>query len=543
MKHRRAQVFCALCILLMFTTAWAQNRLLVDIGPEKIALGDRVDVTLTVEGDTPKGQPDFTALQQDFVIAGTMRTYQTHIINGVSHSQAQWILELYPKKAGTLTLPSLRWGQLLSPAQTITVANKPLTDQTHPTTQDALLLETNVTPREAYLQQQLTFTTRILSTLDIREAQLSPPDGKHFAVYPEYKQRKYEHTAGDKTYEVIERTYALFPTDTKAHTLDPIRFQGIAQTLTSNGFMRFAKHRKVKRSSDATSILVKPALPNTSGWLPAESLELSQSWELPDTVEVGTPIVRTIKIAALGMNPDVLPSFKWDHLADTKVYADKPQLRHYFDGNNVRVLWQQTITYIPTRAAALTLPGLNLKWFNTLKGTFETAQLVSKQLSLDTVAPPVTPPSVDTETTPAPLIQTLTADKTFKQWHLLIGLSLLSLAGGLGYLWHSPLLKRQKKWWLVHPLRIRYALWRARQTRDNAATLTILNDWKATQDFMGRDIDKTLFSEIKHTLSAQVYGVADDAIDEASLWQDLIRLLKSSKKPRSKSETILPDLF
>lgn len=429
-------------------------------------------------------------------------------------------------------------------------------------TQDNLIIETHLLPTQAYPQSQLIYRIRVMSTLDIREARLSAPEGKNITLYPEYKQRQFRMQRDGTTFDVIERSYALFPTHPGKTKLEPIDFQGIAQTLVTSGNMRYPKHFKIHRKSESHALAIDPTPKSSAHWLPASRLSLHQHWQGDSQYKLGEPITRTITLQATGLNPAQLPEFQWSHLQGIKVYADKPIVKSFFDGNTVRTIWQQKINYIPTQTGEFILPQLKLTWFNTHTGQFETATLAKKAFSLapvpsttnnkannlDAVTSVTKSVSSNIESPLESPIEKMPSQfgqtSLWRNVNIYLGIALLCIAIILKFIWQSPLVCRQKTKLYMHPKRIQYNLWRTRQIQDNRATLNILQDWQATQIASSRKIDDALYAQICQPLQSACYSSTENSLDEKALWSNIKTVLKSAKPAKKLDATSrLPSLF
>ncbi|MGH8173404.1 MAG: BatD family protein, partial [Rhodanobacteraceae bacterium] len=72
-------------------------------------LGETVTLNVEAQGSAG-GQPDFSALAQDFNQLGTQSSQQVSIVNGSSTAKTVWAVGLEPKHAGRITIPALALG-------------------------------------------------------------------------------------------------------------------------------------------------------------------------------------------------------------------------------------------------------------------------------------------------------------------------------------------------------------------------------------------------------------------------------------------------
>ena len=72
-------------------------------------MGETVTLNVEATGDTG-GQPDFSALSQDFNLLGTQSSQQVSIVNGASTAKTVWAVGLEPKRAGRIAIPAIAVG-------------------------------------------------------------------------------------------------------------------------------------------------------------------------------------------------------------------------------------------------------------------------------------------------------------------------------------------------------------------------------------------------------------------------------------------------
>src|SRR5215475_8551580 len=94
-------------------------------------LGESVTLNVEAKGSTD-GNPDFSALSQDFDMLGTQSSQQFSIVNGASTAKTVWAVGLEPKRAGKLTIPPIALGALHTTPVALTVLPQPAGAQGKP---------------------------------------------------------------------------------------------------------------------------------------------------------------------------------------------------------------------------------------------------------------------------------------------------------------------------------------------------------------------------------------------------------------------------
>ena len=130
---------------------------------------------------------------------------------------------------------------------------------------------------------------------------------------------------------------------------------------------------------NVTMLTVKPIPANYSGdqWLPVNKLQLAEKWSAdPSTFMVGEPITRTLEESASGLTAAQLPALADSTTLDGfKLYPDQVQLTDDKNDAGISGKRVQKIAYIPTRAGNVTLPAIEVKWWDVATGKEQVTSL------------------------------------------------------------------------------------------------------------------------------------------------------------------------
>lgn len=407
-------VFQLLVLLLALGYALAGRAASVDawLDRTQIAEGDTVQLTLEARGQV-SGQPDTAPLEQDFDILGTSTGSRISIVNGQTDARTSWTLTLSPKHGGKLTIPPLRVGGSTTPALALTVSDAPA-----PTASGGadIFIETSVEPRHPYVQQQVLYTVRLLAAVPISNGQLSEPKPADTLVEPLGDDREYTTVRDGRRYRVTERRYALFPQGSGRLELDAPVFDGevpASGRRTASPLQRFFGNdpmfgrslfndlmtpvRRTRVRGKALAVDVRPRAGASQGaqWLPAEQLTLTGSWQ-PESGEVpaGDPVTLQLDITAKGLTGGQLPNLAPAAVDGFDVYPDQAQRQTDTGASGVTGHLHQKIAFIPRRAGRLSLPDIQVSWWDTQAGRERVARLPGRVLQVapatgrpDTAAP------------------------------------------------------------------------------------------------------------------------------------------------------------
>ncbi len=377
----------------------AKTNIIVKADRHPVLLEESFDLIFEADGAVDD-EPDFTPLTQDFDILSTHTGSSISVINARISTTKTWTLTLFARREGRLPIPAIAFGADRSPATAITVQRTSPGQGNRPPEDIFLILK--VRPQEVYVQQQLIAKVKLYRAVNTANATLSEPEltsGKAI-IEPLDKDSEYETIINNQRYQVLERSYAVYPQESGTMQFKPIRFQG--QIARQSGFMfnPFGpRPRTVVRQSPVVELTVKAIADAFTGthWLPASRLTLSEQWSQdPLTMRVNAPITRTLNITAEGLTASQLPVLT-AHLGDAfKQYPDQPVLETRKTLNGSTGIRQEKSALIPTAAGDFTLPEVRLPWWNTQTDTLEYAVLPERTVRVlaDATAARITPPPV-----------------------------------------------------------------------------------------------------------------------------------------------------
>lgn len=360
-------------------------------------LGETVTLNVEATGDVG-GQPDFSALSQDFNLLGTQSSQQVSILNGASTTKVVWAVGLEPKHAGRLAIPALAIGSAKTSPLALSVLAQPAGAQGKPG--DDVFLEVTAEPLAPYVQQQVRYTVKLYFSFGLTDGNLSEPSADGVVVQRLGQDKSYLATIGERRYHVMERHYALTPEKSGTLALPALVFRGnTLDAADPTGF--FSRPRTISARSDAAQLNVKPkpaTWPASEPWLPAQSMLLKDDTELPNEIHVGDPVTRTIRLQAQGLGFEQLPELELTAPEGAEIYPDKADTRTRDDGTWLYGERVRKFAFVPTKPGSLTIPGVSVKWWDTTHDRMETAELPAHTLSVLPAAGakgPTNAPAVD----------------------------------------------------------------------------------------------------------------------------------------------------
>ena len=378
-------------ILLSLCASAAAADISAQLDRERIVQGETV--TLVIQTDDPQLNldGDFSLLDKDFEVLDRRSETQMSIVNGQQSAVVRLMLTLEPRRSGELTIPAMRFGAATTAPLGLQVDAAP---EPEPGEAPTVFIEVEVDPKTGpyYVHAQLRLTVRVFYQQSLSEAAISPPEPASASVrlldeVPFQAERK------GVRFRVLERHYAVFPERSGPMQIPPMKLSGrLVERRSDRLWQPTVRGRRIEVASEPLELVIQPKPPAFSGqsWLPARSLELTQTVSASDTLIVGEPVTRTIMVDAVGLEENMITQPPWPDVPDVRIYPDQPQGISRNDGKWVLGHKEFRYAVVPEKEGELVLPQLSLHWWDTLNDRQQTAVLPEQRLRVlpSTLAPP-----------------------------------------------------------------------------------------------------------------------------------------------------------
>ncbi len=316
--HRTGILRCFILLLLISNTSLWSGKSAAEISPyikmstetPRVFVGDLIILDIEYVGLVE--EPDFSLLKS--AAPFERETYGTRI--GVFGGKVIEIkirrMEFVADKAGPLILGPLTSRNTIDGEQTpldvitsnsVTIKVQAASKTIWTVSAADAVLTTTLSPSNPYVHQQLTLDITLQHQHQIAEEQFKLPSLNDFKVVPVFSERRtVDASNGMRT---TAWRYLIFPKFSGVIDLGEVSWSG---TLVKSRTERAA----FKRSSGVGSIAVLPAIESGSihgeWWLPASSLELTESWSSDlKQLKAGSESIRTLSVIATGVTASQLP--------------------------------------------------------------------------------------------------------------------------------------------------------------------------------------------------------------------------------------------
>ncbi len=400
-------------INIFFPIASFAAEFIASLDHNQINVGDSFTLQLKLSDASPEGYPDTSELKKDFTILGKQQLSNTTIINGNVSSSTSWQYRLAPKKEGKYTISPIKIesseGVLTSQPISLSV-EKGSGPSTNP--DKSITFSASVNKRTPYKNEPIIYTVRFTSQENLVNIQLgeSPVDGA--VIKTIRKPEVIERVDNGIPTKILEAKYIITPLKPGSVKIPGFLIQGqkVVQDKSpfdsmfgrEEGFSSILKgfeNLGIERLEPFTLISnevvldVKSPPQNLSVWLPAESLEISESLPENQSFKVGEAFTRSFTIVGEGITANQLPNLKDQQGkgAHVKIYGDKPVTEESFKQDKLTSWREESYTLVPQQPGKLTLPEISVSWWNVKENKIAYATIAERTIE---VMPGIhTPPS------------------------------------------------------------------------------------------------------------------------------------------------------
>lgn len=357
-------------------------------------------LVLTISSTTTtSGSPDLSPLAKDFDVFSSGQRMSVEVINGQLRQFSSWQIAMSPKHSGKITIPAIRVGHESTKPIVIKVSGHVASKQAV----EDFIIETEVTPRDAFVQQQMIYTQRVWCARNIRNGELSPLSVQGKANIERFGEDvQSTRTRSNRHYQVVERRYLVFAQDSGNLTFEAPVLRALTYDSNPTDFWSQRKPTQIRVTGNALHVNVKPQPASFQGawWLPAEQVKLTEEWSDSQDARVGEPITRTVTLKAYGLKAQQLPELKFEYPAQLNNYPDKSVMDTKIEKNQVIGTRQFKVALIPTQPGKIILPQVKVQWFNTKTNKSEEAVLPAKVISITGAASSAPPANNEIKPTP-----------------------------------------------------------------------------------------------------------------------------------------------
>ena len=389
---RRLLILSTLCLSAM-TASDSYAALTAKVDRTVLDSNETLRAELRYDGQVFAGEPDFEPLSKDFEVLSNRRQQNYSNVNGKTESYTAWTLELRPKRAGILLIPSLTFKKEVSNAVELRVRAAPTNSSANPGTQP-IYTETTVDTNTPYVGQQVILTHRLYTSVQLRDFSLSELTIDKAELH-RLGDTQYQKVINGRNYLVLEVKYAIFPQAKGTLIIPSLRFAAYEVNNRSQFGVFNNRGNQIIRDTESKVLEVnaRPSQASIDGWMPSTSVTMEQRWSGDiDSVTVGEPVTRTITIRAEGLSAAQITPLQEPQGDNYRGYPDQPQLDEIVTANGLAATRIESLALVPNKPGEIVLPAVQLVWWDTNSNQPRIASLspitlqVSPSSNIDAIA-------------------------------------------------------------------------------------------------------------------------------------------------------------
>ncbi|MFT6287485.1 MAG: hypothetical protein ACJA09_002239 [Alcanivorax sp.] len=386
-----------LMLLLIMAGGQVSAQVTASLDRDQAVMGDTLQLTISTRGNENINNIDLRPLLSDFDVLRRSTSINTSIINGQSTRTRLVMLDISPKREGTLRVPSLRVGNTESNMLLVAVG-PPVSIKAG---QARVIFEAEVDRSEVYVQGQVLLTLRIQQSINLDGRSISEVTLDN-AFVKQLEQKSFQRTIDGRQWLIHEVRYAIFPEQSGSLEIPAQTFTG-REGSSRRSLFDASNGKPLRLTSDVIKIKVMPRPENypTGDWLPAQRVTLEESWSVsPEQLKAGESVTRTVRISGEGLQGAQLPPILFPSIDGLKYYPDQPIISDTEVGTGLLGSRQDSAALVPTRAGSWEVPEIRVPWWDTQAQEVRFAMLPARQIvvapaNVENMGQPMRPPVSD----------------------------------------------------------------------------------------------------------------------------------------------------
>ncbi|MFT5707509.1 MAG: hypothetical protein ACI9ES_001804, partial [Oceanospirillaceae bacterium] len=271
----------------------------LQVSTNRTQYSPRDNITLKVETTNPIEAPlDTSPLQSQFLILDQKKMIINSYAEGKRSSIVRWEIQLRARKSGYVDIPSLKYNKDSSDKFSVFVKSTSPT-RFLPVSDMPVILDAQIDKEFTYENGLILYTLNIYSDQPLApDFTISPPKLAKSKIQLLEESDLQTVEIRNKTYQVIERRYAIFPTEMGRFVIEGSVFNGAQEDSAS---------LQARANNLQINVRTRQDFDNAKYWLPASNVTIEETWSKNTFLQVGDVITREIKMSVQGIAAANLP--------------------------------------------------------------------------------------------------------------------------------------------------------------------------------------------------------------------------------------------
>ncbi|EPJ48728.1 MAG: hypothetical protein OFPI_28280 [Osedax symbiont Rs2] len=354
-------------IILLIVSSELQGAVKASVDRVKASYGQTIQLNISSDNALGKS-PNLTLLKRSFKVIGSSKVSRPYIKNSQRSQKTLWFFILKPKRSGNLTIPAINInGEKTSPIrisvtgrQTRTSSSEKLT-RSKPVISHDIIVKATINKNKLYPNEILVYQLSVdYPDKSSADFQVKAPFIAGAIILPLAQPSYSKHKVRSKNRTLRTQSFAIFSEKVAYYQIEPA---AISFSDKSNG----DKTQQVTLKANNLHFEITPkANHNSLGyWLPSRKIKLSDSWQLPQQIQVGDSITRTIELSAQGINADILPLMSALTHKNVQIKLLDVSIQNSIEDGVLLAIRREKVSMTFTKAGNVSLAPLDIHWWNT----------------------------------------------------------------------------------------------------------------------------------------------------------------------------------
>ena len=346
---------------------------------------------------------DLSPLEKDFRVLDNRRSTNMQYINGNFEAKTTLTVTLEPKRSGLLTIPSITIENESSAPIELKVTDAVNSISGDPNQAPPVDIEVSIDTTDTWVQAQVLLKIKLYQSVKLFNLELQGIKELQqlgLSIEKIGDNATYQSKRHNINYQVTELNYLIFSDNPGSLTLPEFIFEGQVPLRNS----RYGK--RVEARSEPITLTFKdvPKDYPSATWIPAKGLQISD--DLAETVEIkqGESLNRNLIMSVYGQEAAVIPDTPQLKSDLINIYGDAPELNNQITAEGITGVRMDNIALITKQPGTLTLPAIEIPWFNVETAKTEYARLPERTIK-------IIPDATQISNIPAPVAPTVQLEK------------------------------------------------------------------------------------------------------------------------------------
>ncbi len=370
------------------TAAAADVTVTARVSSPVVSLNETFTLSVLVEGAMSAPAPELGRIGEQFTVYSSGTSSSMSIVNGRRTTSKRWNYSLLPREPGTFVLGpvEVEVGGAIYSSESIEIevvegqrgrANGEMEVRegtaNHTAASGDIFVTMTVDRTKAYVDEQITLSFKYYRRVEPRGPRYESPDMTGFWTEDLPPPEEYFEMVDGKRYRVTEIRTALFGAATGTATIGEARLTYHAEGRPFTFFRTQGEKRILSTKPVTIEILPLPSAGRAQGYGGAVGRYGAESWVDVREVEELKPVTFRVTVTGTG-NARTVPSPVPDDVPGFKVYESGSSTNISKKKGVVGGVRTFEYVFVPQRAGDLMIPGIELQYFDPVRGRYDVAR-------------------------------------------------------------------------------------------------------------------------------------------------------------------------